>query len=70
MEQPINIVKEENDSLEWGTPSKGGARKVYGNMKDDPEAFGKKIERMNLASRYALGEMPYEKYLEELKGLE
>jgi hypothetical protein len=32
------------DSLEIGTPSKGGVVKIYGNF-SDPEAFKKKIEQ-------------------------
>lgn len=36
-------IAENPDSLELGTPSKGGAIKVYGNFADK-EAFKKKID--------------------------
>jgi hypothetical protein len=66
-QQPINLINEEKDSLTWGTPSKGGEKKVYGDVEKMPEMFGKKIARMNLAASYAMGEIPYDKYLEEMK---
>lgn len=31
------------DSIEWGTPSKGGAIKVYGDFSNE-DAFNKKVE--------------------------
>ncbi len=34
---------ENGDSLELGTPSKGGAMKVYGDFSDE-EAFKKKVD--------------------------
>ena len=44
MEESIQkIVNENPDSLEIGTPSKGGAIKVYGNF-EDKEAFEKKLK--------------------------
>jgi hypothetical protein len=42
----IELIKsmENKDSIEIGTPAKGGALKVYGNL-DDKEEFEKKLER-------------------------
>ena len=37
------VVNENPDSLDFGTPAKGGAVKVYGNF-NEPEAFKKKID--------------------------
>ena len=47
MSEPIIQITrtEEPDSLEFGTPSKGGAIKVYGNA-NDPEAFKQKVKNM------------------------
>ncbi len=44
METTVSIHKTEDpDSIEIGTPSKGGAIKVYGDFKN-PEAFKIKID--------------------------
>lgn len=42
-EQITKHINEEPDSMELGTPAKGGALKIYGNY-DKPEEFRKKIE--------------------------
>jgi hypothetical protein len=44
MEETIQrYINDNPDSLEIGTPSKGGAVKVYGNF-DNPEGFKAKID--------------------------
>ena len=45
-------VTENPDSIEIGTPSKGGAIKVYGNFADK-EAFKKKIDVAKEVKEYA-----------------
>lgn len=46
MPENIQLIRNENpDSIEFGTPSKGGAIKVYGNA-ENKEAFKKKIDNM------------------------
>ena len=53
MEETIQkIVNENPDSIEIGTPSKGGAIKVYGNF-DDEVAFKKKIDAAKVVKDYA-----------------
>ena len=44
------------DSIEIGTPSKGGAIKVYGNF-NDADAFKKKIDAAVLVRNYAQGKV-------------
>lgn len=52
MEITTTIHKtEEPDSIEIGTPSKGGAIKVYGNF-CNVEAFQKKIDNAVLVREY------------------
>ena len=46
------IVNENPDSLEFGTPSKGGAIKVYGNY-SNPDEFRKKIDNAIEIRKYA-----------------
>jgi len=46
------IIHENPDSLEIGTPSKGGAIKVYGNF-NQPEEFKKKLEKAEEVRKYA-----------------
>ena len=43
MDSTQKVINENPDSLEIGTPAKGGSIKVYGNF-DNPEAFKKKID--------------------------
>ena len=43
-EQIQKIIKENPDSIEFGTPSKGGAIKIYGNF-DNKKEFQEKIDR-------------------------
>ena len=53
MEESIQKhITENPDSLEIGTPSKGGAIKVYGNFADE-EAFKKKIDAAKKVKEYA-----------------
>ena len=53
MEETIHKhVTENPDSLEIGTPAKGGAVKVYGNFADE-EAFKKKIDAAKEIRDYA-----------------
>jgi len=44
------------DSLEWGTPAKGGSKKIYFNTRvDSEEEILIKIDMMNKISNYANG---------------
>ena len=53
MEETIQKVINDNpDSLEIGTPSKGGAIKIYGNFADE-ESFKKKIDAAKKVKEYA-----------------
>lgn len=53
MEESIHRhINEEPDSIEFGTPSKGGAVKVYGNYKD-MDSFKKKIDNAKEIRKYA-----------------
>jgi hypothetical protein len=52
MESTQKIITENPDSIEIGTPSKGGAIKVYGNF-NDLEAFKLKIDAAKAAREYA-----------------
>jgi len=53
MEETIHKhITENPDSLEFGTPSKGGAVKVYGNFEDE-ETFKKKIDAAKKVRDYA-----------------
>jgi hypothetical protein len=52
MESIQKIITENPDSIEIGTPSKGGAIKVYGNF-NDLEAFKAKIDAAKAAREYA-----------------
>jgi len=53
MEETIQKVINDNpDSLEIGTPSKGGAVKMYGNFADE-ESFKKKIDAAKKVKEYA-----------------
>ncbi|WOX55051.1 hypothetical protein R6Y95_06135 [Methanoculleus palmolei] len=45
-------ISEDPDSIEVGTPGKGGAIKVYGNFRD-PEGFRAKIKAAYELRRYA-----------------
>lgn len=53
MEEAIQKVVNENpDSLEIGTPAKGGGIKVYGNF-NEPDGFKKKIDNAIEIRNYA-----------------
>ena len=53
MEETIHKQVTENpDSIEIGTPSKGGAIKIYGNFADE-ESFKKKIDAAKKVREYA-----------------
>ena len=53
MEEYIHKQVTENpDSIEMGTPSKGGAIKIYGNFAD-VEEFKKKIDAAKKVREYA-----------------
>lgn len=45
-------ISEDPDSIEVGTPGKGGCIKVYGNFRD-PEAFQAKIKNAHALKQYA-----------------
>jgi len=51
-EQIQKQITENPDSIEIGTPSKGGVIKVYGNF-SEPEAFKKKIDNAKDVREYA-----------------
>ena len=52
MEETIHKhVTENPDSIEIGTPSKGGTIKIYGNFSDE-EAFKKKIDAAKKVREY------------------
>ena len=50
------VVHENPDSIEMGTPSKGGAIKVYGNF-SDPAAFKAKIDAAKEVKQYATAKL-------------
>lgn len=52
MESIQKTINENPDSIEIGTPSKGGAIKIYGNF-DNLEAFKEKIDKAKIAREYA-----------------
>ena len=53
MEESIQKKIIENpDSIELGTPSKGGAIKLYGDF-NNPEEFKKKIDKAKEVKEYA-----------------
>jgi len=53
MEESIHKhITENPDSIEIGTPSKGGAVKIYGNF-NDKEAFKKRIDNAKEVKEYA-----------------
>ena len=53
MEESIQRQINDNpDSLEIGTPAKGGATKIYGNFSDE-ESFKKKIDNAKKVKEYA-----------------
>ena len=57
MEESIQKVINDNpDSLEIGTPSKGGAIKIYGNFADE-ESFKKKIDAAKKVKEYAVANL-------------
>ena len=52
MEQTNRIINDNPDSIEIGTPAKGGATKIYGNF-DNPAEFKKKIDAAAEVKQYA-----------------
>ena len=52
IESVHKTITENPDSIEIGTPSKGGAIKIYGNF-DNEEAFKKKIDIAKEVREYA-----------------
>jgi len=57
MEETINRhINDNPDSLEIGTPSKGGAVKIYGNFNNEEE-FKAKIDKAMDVRRHAQGQM-------------
>ena len=53
MEESIQKVVNDNpDSIEIGTPAKGGAVKIYGNFSDE-SAFKAKIDNAKKVREYA-----------------
>lgn len=51
-ESTTKHIYDNPDSIEIGTPSKGGAIKVYGNFAE-PEAFQRKIDNAIIVRSYA-----------------
>ena len=51
-ESTTKHITENPDSIEIGTPAKGGAIKLYGNF-DKPEEFNKKIDNAKKVKEYA-----------------
>lgn len=49
-------IDESKDSLEIGTPAKGGAIKIYGDF-NDKETFKQKIDRAKEVREYAQGKL-------------
>lgn len=67
MEETKQIIENKDpDSLEWGTPAKGGAHKVYGDILNSPRDMGIKVERKKLLNKLASGEIDFNKYNEEV----
>ena len=56
METTTKIINDNPDSIEIGTPSKGGCIKVYGNF-DNPEVFKSKIDNAVSIKEYANSKM-------------
>lgn len=56
MESVQKIINENPDSIEFGTPSKGGAVKVYGNFNNEEE-FKRKIDAAKRMREYAHTEL-------------
>ena len=52
IERVNKVIKENPDSLEVGTPAKGGAIKVYGDF-SKPDEFQKKIDDAVRVREYA-----------------
>ncbi len=53
MEESIQrVIHDNSDSLEIGTPAKGGAVKIYGNFSDEA-AFKAKIDNAKKVREYA-----------------
>lgn len=50
------IINENPDSLEIGTPSKGGAIKIYGDF-NKPEEFKRKILKAKEVKQYAQAQL-------------
>ena len=45
------------DSINWGSASKDGARKIYGEFDKAPNIAAKKIEIANILNKFALGQI-------------
>ena len=52
MENITKVITENPDSVEIGTPSKGGCIKIYGNFADK-KAFNAKIDNAALVRTHA-----------------
>ena len=50
------------DSYEWDTPSKGGSKKIYFDILNNPKDAGIKVERIKLLQKLAVGEINLEDY--------
>ena len=55
-EQTVRNINDNPDSLEIGTPSKGGAIKIYGHF-NEPEKFKVKIENAKLVREFAQAQL-------------
>ena len=54
LEEALKKRIDDLESLEWGTPAKGGAKKIYFNIKvDTKEHIEARIDMMNELSSYA-----------------
>ena len=68
MEETKQIIENKDpDSLEWGTPAKGGGHKVYGDILNNPKEMGIKVTRMKLLQRLSVGEIDLDTYIKELQ---
>lgn len=51
----VEVITELPDSICWGTPGAGSAKKVYGDIMKNPIEMAIKVERMKLLEDLALG---------------
>ena len=64
MSEPQQVENKDPDSLEFGTPAKGGSHKVYGYLLNNPHGIGVKVERIKYLQKLAVGEISLDEYNE------